>query len=442
MDKKLSFMQILPIGLMLFSFFFGAGNLIFPPILGQMAGQELSVAAIGFCISGVGLPLLGILAMAMKHSDNPDDMAMSMHPMYARAITILCALTIGPLFAIPRTAAVSFETGILALMPEGSATIGLAVYSILFFAITYYLSMHPSKIVSNIGKILSPSLLICLCILIFCVVTNPLGTLQPAQNGYEAAPFFKGFQEGYNTMDLLSALLFGAITVKAIESQGIREHSQLTRVCIYAGVIAAVCLAIIYSALSYAGAVSLSAFGNVANGGLLLNMISVHYMGYAGQIVLALIIFFACITTSIGLTSSISEYFNEISNGKIQYQRLVTYITLFSLVISNFGLNNIIKFSLPIICLLYPIVIAIVLLNVGRPIFHDNKAVFRSCLTLTTIFAIFDGLRAGGFQIQAVDQVLSAYLPLFSIGFGWVLPCFGGMLIGYIYSFIFTKQGE
>ena len=151
-------------------------------------------------------------------------------------------------------------------------------------------------------------------------------------------------------------------------------------------------------------------------------MISVHYMGYAGQIVLALIIFFACITTSIGLTSSISEYFNEISNGKIQYQRLVTYITLFSLVISNFGLNNIIKFSLPVICLLYPIVIAIVLLNVGRPIFHDNKAVFRSCLTLTTIFAIFDGLRAGGFQIQAVDQVLSAYLPLFSIGFGWVLP--------------------
>ena len=121
MDKKLSFMQILPIGLMLFSFFFGAGNLIFPPILGQMAGQELSVAAIGFCISGVGLPLLGILAMAMKHSDNPDDMAMSMHPMYARAITILCALTIGPLFAIPRTAAVSFETGILALMSEGSA---------------------------------------------------------------------------------------------------------------------------------------------------------------------------------------------------------------------------------------------------------------------------------------------------------------------------------
>lgn len=439
-NEKISFLKVLPVGLMLFSFFFGAGNLIFPPILGQLAGENIDIATLGFCLSGVGFPLLGILAMAIKHSDNPDDLAKPMHPLYARMITILCALTIGPLFAIPRTAAVSFETGILALLPDGSATIGLAIYSIIFFCLTYYLSMNPSTIINYIGKIMSPLLLICLGILIFCVITNPLGNLQSANEVYQAAPFFKGFQEGYNTMDLLAALLFGAITVKAIESQGIKDHATLTRICIYAGVIAATFLAIIYSALSYAGGVSLEAFGNVANGGLLLNMIAMHYMGYGGQIVLALIIFFACITTSIGLTSSISGYFSELSNGKIQHQRLVLYITLFSLVISNFGLNNIIKFSIPVICLLYPIIIAIVILNVGQFLFHGDKVIFRMCLTLTTIFAIFDGLRAAGIDLRTIDTFLTAYLPLFDIGFGWVVPCFGGILIGYIYRLLFKTE--
>lgn len=431
---------ILPIGLMLFSFFFGAGNLIFPPVLGQLAGENISLATLGFCLSGVGFPLLGILAMAIKHSDNPDALATPVHPYFARLVTILCALTIGPFFAIPRTAAVSFDTGILSLLPEGYDVIGLAVYSLFFFGLTYFLSVNPSKIVDNIGKILSPLLLISLGILIVCVMVNPMGQLEAANSVYKSVPFFKGFQEGYNTMDLLCAMLFGAITVKSIEAQGIKEHSQLTRLCIYAGLIAALCLAVIYGSLAYAGAVSTSAFGIVSNGGQLLNMIAVYYMGFPGQIVLALIIFFACITTSIGLTSSISGYFNELSGGRILYQRLVLYISLFSLVVSNFGLNNIIKFSIPVICMLYPIVIAIVILNVGQRIFHEDKVIFRLCLGLTTVFAVFDGLRAGGFNLQALDVFLSQHLPLFSIGFGWVVPCFGGILLGLGYRLLFKKH--
>ena len=436
MNNNMSLAKVLPIGLMLFSFFFGAGNLIFPPALGQMAGENLPAAIFGFCISGVGLPLLGILAMAILNGDDPNELASPMSPAFGKAITILCALTIGPFFAIPRTCAVSYDTGILLLLPPGWETTGLALYSVFFFGLTYFLSVNPSKIVDNIGKIMSPLLLICLGILIFCVIANPMGDLQPANSVYKNAPFFKGFQEGYNTMDLLCTMLYGAATLKAIESQGIKEQSQLTKMCIYAGIIAAICLALIYGALAYAGASSTAALGIVSNGGQLLNMISVHYMGFPGQVVLALIIFFACITTSIGLTTSISSYFHELSGKRVLYQRFCVYICLFSLVVSNFGLNNIIKFSIPVICMLYPIVIAIVILNVGQSIFKRDKAIFRICLTLTTIFAIFDGLRAGGFDLRALDSFLTQYLPFFDVGFGWLLPCFGGILLGFVYRMV------
>ena len=440
MNNNMSLAKVLPIGLMLFSFFFGAGNLIFPPALGQLAGDNLPAAIFGFCFSGVGLPLMGILAMAILNSDDPNELASPMSPAFGKAITILCALTIGPFFAIPRTCAVSFDTGILLLLPPGYETMGLAFYSVFFFGLTYFLSVNPSKIVDNIGKIMSPLLLLCLGILITCVIIDPMGSLQPANGVYKNVPFFKGFQEGYNTMDLLCTMLYGAATLKAIQSQGIKEQKQLTKMCIYAGIIAATCLALIYGALAYAGASSTAVFGIVSNGGQLLNMISVHYMGFPGQVVLALIIFFACITTSIGLTTSISSYFHELSGKQVLYQRFCLYICLFSLVVANFGLNNIIKFSIPVICMLYPIVIAIVILNVGQSIFKRDKAIFRICLTLTTIFAIFDGLRAGGFDLRSLDSFLTQYLPFFDVGFGWLLPCFGGIVLGFVYRMVFPNK--
>ena len=440
MNNNMSLAKVLPIGLMLFSFFFGAGNLIFPPALGQLAGDNLPAAIFGFCFSGVGLPLMGILAMAILNSDDPNELASPMSPAFGKAITILCALTIGPFFAIPRTCAVSFDTGILLLLPPGYETTGLAFYSVFFFGLTYFLSVNPSKIVDNIGKIMSPLLLLCLGILITCVIIDPMGSLQPANGVYKNVPCFKGFQEGYNTMDLLCTMLYGAATLKAIQSQGIKEQKQLTKMCIYAGIIAAICLALIYGALAYAGASSTAVFGIVSNGGQLLNMISVHYMGFPGQVVLALIIFFACITTSIGLTTSISSYFHELSGKQVLYQRFCLYICLFSLVVANFGLNNIIKFSIPVICMLYPIVIAIVILNVGQSIFKRDKAIFRICLTLTTIFAIFDGLRAGGFDLRSLDSFLTQYLPFFDVGFGWLLPCFGGIVLGFVYRMVFPNK--
>lgn len=431
-NDKINLSLIIPIGLMLFSFFFGAGNLIFPPVLGQMAGENIGWGMLGFCLSGVGFPLLGVLAMAMKQSDNPDSIAMPMHTLYARAVTILCALAIGPLFAIPRTAAVSFDTGIHSLLPASCEAIGLPVYTVFFFVLTYFFSINPSKIIGHIGKFLSPMLLICLAVLVVCVFVNPTGSLKMPNPDFATSPFFRGFQEGYNTMDLLAAILFGSITIKAIEAQGITDKKVLTKLCSYAGLIAAFFLAIIYAALAYTGALSINVFGVIPNGATLLSKICTYYMGFGGQVVLALIIFFACLTTSIGLTTAISGYFSELSNNRIQYERLVFFISAFSLVVANFGLENIIKFSIPVICMLYPIIIALVILNIGRAIIHDDQLTFRICLILTTIFAVFDGLRVANIRFMALDNFLAQNLPLFDIGFGWVVPCFGGIAVGLL----------
>ena len=438
-NEKLKPSLIIPIGLMLFSFFFGAGNLIFPPVLGQMAGENIGWGMLGFCLSGVGFPLLGVLAVAMKKSDNPDAIAMPMHPLYARAVTVLCALAIGPLFAIPRTAAVSFDTGISALLPAAFDGFGLPLYSVFFFILTYFFSINPSKIIGNIGNFLSPMLLICLGVLVVCVLVNPTGSLQMPNPEFTTTPFFRGFQEGYNTMDLLAAILFGSITIKAIEAQGITDKAVLTKLCSYAGLIAAFFLAIIYVALAYTGALSINVFGIIPNGATLLSKICTYYMGFGGQIVLALIIFFACLTTSIGLTTAISGYFAELSNNRIQYERLVLFISAFSLFVANFGLENIIHFSIPVICMLYPIIIALVILNIGHVIIQDDSLTFRRCLTLTTIFAIFDGLRVANIRFMALDNFLAQNLPLFDIGFGWVVPCFGGIVLGLLCK-PFTKK--
>ena len=441
-QPKLSLSLILPIGLMLFSFFFGAGNLIFPPVLGQQAGDNLLMATLGFCFSGVGFPLLGILAMAINRFDNPDMMAEPVSPMYGRIITILCALTIGPLFAIPRTAAVSFDTGIMALLPASMHNVGLAIYSAIFFAITYYCAINPSQIVDRIGKVMAPMLITCLAVLVSCAIFSPMGSAQAAQDAYVNIPFFKGFLEGYNTMDLLCSLLFGAATISAIELTGVKDQKQLTKLCIYAGIVAAVCLAVVYGSLAYAGATSVSVTGMVASGGQLLNKITIHYFGNFGKIVLALIIFFACITTSIGLSTAIPDYFTKLSKGKVTYQRFVAAICLFSFAVSNIGLSNIITFSIPVLCMMYPITIALVILNVGKDIFKRDKRIFRACLILTTIFAIFDGLRAAGIDTGAANTFLASIVPLYDIGFGWITPCFGGILLGFVWKACSPKEAE
>lgn len=422
---------VIPIGLMLFSFFFGAGNLIFPPTLGQQAGSNFFAATLGFCTTGVGLPLLGILAVALTGSDNPDTVSQPVSKKFARFITVLSALTIGPLFAIPRTAATSYDMGIAPLLPAGIGAMGLLGYSVFFFALTYILALNRSKLVDNIGKVITPMLLISFLLLVGCVIFKPMGEITPAVGEYVNYPFLKGFQEGYNTMDLLCSLIFGGAIAQAIKEQGITDAKAFFKVFILSGLVAGACLALIYAALTYTGAISVGALGMVESGGKLLNLIAVHYMGETGKVVLAVLIFSACITTSIGLNVSIAEYFSSIYD-KISYKVAVTGMCLFSLCVANFGLTAIIKLSIPVIYFLYPILIALVLLNVARAVVKNDSRIFKWCIGLTTLFALLDGIKAAGMMSAGMDGFLSTHIPMYAIGFGWLCPCLLGLAIGFV----------
>lgn len=438
MKQKLTFMEILPIGLMLFASFFGAGNLIFPPALGQSAGGNFLPAAAGFCTTGVGIPLLGIIAIGLLRASNPEALALPVHPKFAKALIVVTVLTIGPFFAIPRTGAVSFDVGILPFISAENYDLGLALYSLFFFVVTYFLSVNPSKIVDWVGKILTPLLLISIAILVVQVFMHPMGEPQQAGGYYASMPYLKGFQEGYYTMDLLATMLFGTVVIDSIKVRGISEGSVLTRTCIMAGIIAAVLLAAIYFSLTYTGATSVAVFGVSDNGAIALSSIANYYMGTAGNVVLCLMIFFACLTTSIGLTVSAGSYLEQVLKYKMQYQRIAAIICIFSFAVSNVGLTKIISLSVPVLCLLYPIVIVLVMMAF-MPV--KRACVYRSTLAFTIVFAIIDGLNAAGVPMKTAEALFKDVIPFYSAGFGWFVPSIVGLVLGILYS-VAVKPGK
>ena len=438
MKQKLTFMEILPIGLMLFASFFGAGNLIFPPALGQSAGVNFLPAAAGFCTTGVGIPLLGIIAIGLLRASNPEALALPVHPKFAKALIVVTVLTIGPFFAIPRTGAVSFDVGILPFISAENYDLGLALYSLFFFVVTYFLSVNPSKIVDWVGKILTPLLLISIAILVVQVFMHPMGEPQQAGGYYASMPYLKGFQEGYYSMDLLATMLFGTVVIDSIKVRGISEGSVLTRTCIMAGIIAAVLLAAIYFSLTYTGATSVAVFGVSDNGAIALSSIANYYMGTAGNVVLCLMIFFACLTTSIGLTVSAGSYLEQVLKYKMQYQRIAAIICIFSFAVSNVGLTKIISLSVPVLCLLYPIVIVLVMMAF-MPV--KRACVYRSTLAFTIVFAIIDGLNAAGVPMKTAEALFKDVIPFYSAGFGWFVPSIVGLVLGILYS-VAVKPGK
>lgn len=231
-DRKLNTKEYILLASMLFGMFFGAGNLIFPVSMGQQAGANLWPAIVGFCLTGVGLPLLGIAAMGVSRSEGLFDMCRKVGKPYAYFFTCLLYLCIGPLFAIPRTATVSFSVGILPLIPEEHAALVLCLFSAVFFAIVLFFSLRPSGIMTWIGKILNPLFLVFLGILAVTALAHPIGSITsgaPTGN-YDHMSFFQGFLEGYNTLDALASPPASAwLSVWCFTSPENRKTEQLGR---------------------------------------------------------------------------------------------------------------------------------------------------------------------------------------------------------------------
>ncbi|MBQ8920228.1 MAG: branched-chain amino acid transport system II carrier protein [Acidaminococcaceae bacterium] len=430
MNNSLSLSKLIPVSLVLFSSFFGAGNLLFPPLFGYLSGSNLNIATLGFCITGVGLPIMGVLAIAMTGGTDLTEVAAPVNIAYAKIIMFLSSMAIGPLFAIPRTAAFSYEIGIRPLFGTTEPW-QLAVYSALYFAFSYYVANNPSKVLNWLGKVLTPALLACLAVLFVKVLLAPSFAPGAPQDAYLHAPFLKGFQEGYNTMDLLASFLFGATTLTTIKTLGIDGKKNLIRTCLWAGIIAAALLAFIYYFLGYAGAEAhryLS--GEFPNGAGILIATAQEYLGAEGTGILSAIIILACLTTSIGLIAAISDYFHILFNGRLSKKLLGVLIALLSFSLSNFGLDMIIKMAIPILCFLYPVMIALAMLNVFG--FGGNKRVFRCTMWIVTLFAVFEGMKAASVPVPMEEML--RLVPLYSEGFGWFTVAVMGAATGIIWD--------
>lgn len=437
---KLTMQKNFIIGLMLFALFLGAGNIIFPPALGQMAGEHLVISMIGFLITGVGLPLLAVFAVANASEEGGlEGIAGRVHPLFGFVFTIIIYMAIGPFFGIPRTATVSYEIGIIPFLPSELLQSGwpLAIFTVLFFAVTIAIALNPAKLVDRIGKILTPVLFLVIGALAIKSIISPMGEIGPAHGDYEMNPFFRSFVAGYLTMDVIAALVFGIVVVNALKVEGVKEKGEMLRAVTFAGVIAAIGLSLVYISLGYIGATSVDAIDLQANGGAILALASTVLYGTAGNVILAITIIFACLTTSVGLVSACAQYFERILP-VLSYKIYVFVFAGFSALVANVGLTQLIAISLPALMMIYPLAIVLMLLSFIDKFFNREPIVYMLALVATAFVSITGALLDAGFDMPLIDSLFS-YLPFFEQQIGWLVPAVGGMLVGILITF-FKQQ--
>ncbi|MFD1472819.1 branched-chain amino acid transport system II carrier protein [Companilactobacillus mishanensis] len=443
MENRLSFRNLLFIGSMLFGLFFGAGNLIFPVFLGQQAGSNVWLAIIGLLITGIGLPLLGVAGLGLTESASVFDLAGKVNKTYAYIFTVLLYLIIGPLFATPRLATTSFQMGLDPFVSDGMSKIVLAIFSILFFAASWWFARKPSKIMTYVGKWLTPIFLILLGLLIIVAFVKPMGGFHGTpQGGYAQSPVLSGFTEGYNTMDALASLAFGVVVIDGIRLLGITDPKAIAKDTIKAGTISVVLMGIIYTLLALLGTMSLGQFKLAANGGITLAQVFNYYFGDFGNILLALIVIVACLKTSIGLITAFGEAMHEMFP-KISYQVLIAIASILPCVFANVGLTNLIQYSTPALMFIYPLAITLIILAILSPFIGSSKWIFGMTTLFTLIPAIMAGLEAMSFAFKGQNWFNSmlhfnSILPLANLGLGWVVPALIGLVIGYVIS-LFNK---
>ena len=408
------------------------------------------MAALGFCLTGVGLPLLGIIAMAISESKGLFDMSLKVSRGFAYFFTVALYLTIGPLFAIPRTASVAFQVGVAPILRGGDDTVELLMFSLFFFAIVLLFSLHPSGIMTWIGKILNPAFLSLLSLLIIFAIASPMGSsmnVQPAGD-YIMQPFFKGVFEGYNTMDALASLAFGIILIEVIQNLGIRRPEKISLAAVQSGVISMSVMAVIYCSLTIIGAESGNIIGISEDGGIALSQIAKYYFGLYGGLLFSVIVTVACIKTSLGLVTALSRTFSEMFPAFCTYNRCAVLFSLISLLIANAGLNTIISVSIPVLIFLYPLTIVLIALCICGRCFNYDKTVFIWTMGATVITALLElssilpsGLKSA---LPLLGQLVSlaSVLPLADVGMGWLSPVVIVFMLSLLGRFLGNRAGN
>lgn len=420
--QKLSGKKLLLIGFTLFSMFFGAGNLIFPPHLGAQAGTNFWPAFLGLAVSAIGLPIAGVAAVA--RAGGLDKLACRVHPVFAQAFTILVYLSIGPCLAIPRTASTSFAM----LTPlVGSNTLLQVGYSVVFFAAAFLVALHPDKLTSWLGRLLCPCLLGLIFILFGGCLLHPLAAQYgPPTESYTSLPALQGVLYGYQTMDTLAGLNFGAVIALNIRALGITEEKAVQSSTIRAGFAAGGLLLAVYAMLGHAGALTGAAVPGLSTGAEVLTVLAQRLFGKAGLVLVAAIFVIACFNTCVGLIACVGQYFNTLLP-RIPYPAIAAFFAAASMLISNIGLAGIIRLSTPVLNAIYPVAIVLILLSF-IPGLERHRAVYPLCTACTAVQSIAAALPLGPLS------TLANTLPLARLGFGWVIPAVVGLLVGVITS--------
>ncbi|WP_102401059.1 branched-chain amino acid transport system II carrier protein [Haloimpatiens massiliensis] len=417
----------LVVGLALFAMFFGAGNLIFPPELGMQSGSKWMLSTVGFFLTGIGMPLLGIMAVS-RAGGSIDKLCSKVSPTFSKILGTIIVLCIGPFLAIPRTGATTFEMGIKQIFPG----LNSIIFSIIYFSITLFFVLKPSEIVDKIGKILTPILLGVLALIIFKGISSPIA--KPGVPFIKSA-FSTGFVGGYQTMDAMGSILMAGIVLKSLVDKGYKEPKVQMKLAFKSSLIAALGLAFVYGGLLYLGATANTVFPqNITKTQLVMN-IAASTLGGFGSIALAICVTLACLTTSIALTATTGNYFNELTKGKVSYEKIVIITTVISAILANVGVEKIVRLSMPVLVAVYPITIVLIVMNMFDNLIQ-NKGAYIGAVYGALFVSLFDAMSALGFNTSFIGKFMNI-IPLSEQGFAWIVPSIIGAIL-----FSLMKQKE
>ena len=440
MKRNLTLKETVVITSMLFGMFFGAGNLIFPAKVGLDAGSNMWSAFAGVFVTAVGIPMLAVVGLGLSRSEGVVELSQRVSRKYSLFFCTLLYLTIGPLFAIPRCASTAFSVGAVNLLPQEGERLYLALFSLVFFAVVLYFSLKPGGIMTWIGKWLNPVFLVFLAVLVIAALAKPISSISavtPAENyASSGSAFFRGFLEGYNTLDALAGLAFGIVVIDVVRKNGISQPERVAVNTAKAGIFSCLFMGLIYLFITLICAQSAPVCAGADNGGTVLGTIANHYFRSAGSVLMTLIVTFACLKTAIGLVTSCSKAFVDMFPKGPGYTVWAVVFSLVSFGIANFGLTTIVSWCVPVLMFLYPLAITLILLSLSGKFIGANPTVYRTTTAFTLIAAVFDmigavsGMIPGSRVLAGLKAFAGNILPLYDLGLGWILPAAIGFLVG------------
>ena len=433
MKKK----ELLMIGLMVFSIFFGAGNLIFPPIIGKQAGTSVFTTMFFFSITAIIFPILGIVAVAK--SDGLRNLANRVDPIFSIIFTIAAYLAIGPALAMPRAGTLPFEIAISPYIPANVPKgLILFIYTTVFFGVVYWLSLSPNKLLERISKITSPIFLVLILMLFVGTFLKPMGGYMPPEPLYAKNMGLQGFLDGYLTLDALAGLNYGLVVVYVIKQKNVLEESKIAKIVISTGIFAGILLFVVYMMLAHVGASSISKFPNTSNGAEILADVMKYLYGNFGAVLLACMFTVACLNIGVGLTTSLSQYFHSMVK-RVPYKVWATIWVIWSYMLANLGLNKIMEYSVPVLLAIYPASLVLIVLALIDKYIKGSSTVYRFAIYATVVISIIHTLDKINIEIPLASSLVKK-LPLQSADLGWLSAAGICFVIGFIISKVTEKN--